>query len=71
MKKPTEVTLKFWIGLIGFCAIILFIPYSDYLISKFSKVASFDSETFLYLIAAFSFSLAIFKIIIGIKRMLK
>jgi len=71
MKKLTEINLKFWIALIGFCAIVLFIPYSEYLINSFSKAISFDSETFVYLIIAFAFSLAIFKTIVKIKRLLK
>jgi len=71
MKKLTEVTLKFWIALIGFFAIVLFIPYSEYLINSFSKAISFDSTLFLALIIAFALSLTIAKIIIKIKNILK
>jgi len=71
MKKLTEVTLKFWIALSGFFAIILFIPYSETIINSVSKAISFDSETFLYLIIIFAFSLVIFKIIIALKKAFK
>jgi len=71
MKLNTKLSLKYWIALIGFCAIVLFIPYSEYLIGKLSKVISFDSTLFLALIIAFALSLTIVKIIIKIKNILK
>jgi len=71
MKLNTKLSLKYWIALIGFCAIVLLIPFSDYLADKFSKAVSFDPTTFLYLIIIFAFLLTIFKIIIGIKNILK
>jgi len=71
MKLNTKLSLKYWIALIGFCAIVLFIPFSDYLADNVAKTISFDPTTFLYLIIIFAFLLTIFKIIIGIKNILK
>jgi len=63
MKKLTEVTLKFWIAFIGFCAIVLFIPFSDYFADSVAKAINFDPNTILALIVAFALTLVLVKII--------
>jgi len=71
MKPNTRIFLIYCTVLIVFCAIWLFIPFSDYLADNVAKTISFDPTTFLYLIIIFAFLLTIFKIIIGIKNILK
>jgi len=71
MKSNTRIFLIYCTVLIVFCAIWLFIPFSDYLADNVAKTISFDPTTFLYLIIIFAFLLTIFKIIIGIKNILK
>jgi len=71
MKLNTKLSLKYWIALIGFCAIWLFIPFSDYMADNVAKAIKFDPTTLLALIVAFSLSILIVKIIIGIKNILK
>jgi len=71
MKLNTKLSLKYWIALIGFCAIVLFIPYSESIINSVSKAISFDSTTLFYLIVAFASVLVIIKTVIGIKNILR